>query len=94
MPRSTTMRHRAPDPDRDGCYPSDLLSDLQRTLADLADVELRYEAVRERLEHEPPGIREPCLVEIEARYRRERQPHVQRLEQLRERIRARIMPGL
>ncbi len=74
MPRSATMRHRAPDPGRDGCYPSDLLPDLQRTFADLADVELRYEAARERLEHEPPGIREPCLVEIEARYRRSVSP--------------------
>jgi hypothetical protein len=88
------MRHRAPEPDWDGCYPDDLLPDLQQTLAALADVELRYEAVRERLEHEPPGIREPFLVEIEARYRRERQPYVQRLEQLRRRIRAWIMPGL
>lgn len=94
MPRPVTMRHRAPEPDWDGCYPDDLLPDLQHTLAALADVELRYEAVRERLEHEPPGIREPFLVEIEARYRRERQPYVQRLEQLRRRIRARIMPGL
>jgi hypothetical protein len=66
MLRSATMRHRAPDPDRDGCYPDDLLPDLQRTLAALADVELRYEAARERLEREPPGIREPSLVEIEA----------------------------
>lgn len=94
MPRSATMRHRAPEPDQADCYPSDLLPDLQRTLADLADVELRYEAARECLEHEPPGIREPCLVEIEARYRQERQPHVQRLEELREQIRGLIMPGL
>jgi hypothetical protein len=70
------------------------LPDLQRTLAALADVELRYEAARERLEHEPPSIREPFLVEIEARYRRERQPYAQRLEQLRGRVRAWIMPGL
>jgi hypothetical protein len=87
------MRHRAPEPDQDDCYPDDLLPDLQRTLAALADVELRYEAARERLEQEPPGIREPFLVEIEARSRRERQAHVQRLEQLRERIRALMMPG-
>lgn len=94
MPQSATMRQRAPDPDRDDCYPDDLLPDLQRTLAVLADVELCYEAARERLEHEPPGIREPFLVEIEARYQRERQPYVQRLEQLREWIRASIVPGL
>ena len=93
MPRSATTRHRAPEPDRDGCYPDDLLHDLQRTLADLADVELRCEAVRERLGHAPPGIREPFLVEIEAWDRRRHQPHIQRLEQLRGRIRAWMMPG-
>jgi hypothetical protein len=93
MPRLATTRHRAPEPDRDGYYPTDLLIDLQRTLADLADVELCCEAARERLEHEPPGIREPFLVEIEARYRRRRQLHIQRLEQLRGRIRAWMMPG-
>ena len=94
MPRPVPTRHRTPEPDRDDCYPNDLLPDLQRTLAALADVELRSEVARERLEQEPPGIREPFLVEIEARYRRERQPHVQRLEQLRERIRAWLLPGL
>jgi hypothetical protein len=87
------MRYRAPEPDRDDCYSDDLLPDLQRTLAALADVELRYEASRERLEREPPGIRDPFLVEIEARYRQECQPYIQRLEQLRERIRTLIMPG-
>ena len=94
MPRSAAMRQRVPDLDQDDHYPDDLLPDLQRTLAVLADAELRYEAARERLEHEPPGIREPFLVEIEARYRRERQPYVQRLEQLRGRIRVLIVPGL
>ena len=94
MPRPVTTRYRAPEPDQAGCYPDDLLPDLQRTLAALADVEFRSEVARERLEHEPPGIREPFLVEIEARYRRERQPYVQRLDQLRERIRGLIMPGL
>lgn len=94
MPRPVTMRHRAPEPDRDGCNPDALVPDLQRTLAALANVELRYEAARERLGHEPPGIREPFLIEIEARYRRELQPYVLRLEQLRGRIRAWIMPGL
>jgi hypothetical protein len=87
MPRPATMRHRAPEPDRDDCYRDDLLPDLQRTLAALADVELRHGAACERLEHEPPGIREPFLVEIEARYQRERQPYVQGLDQLRERAR-------
>ena len=58
MPRPVTTRYRAPEWGRDDCYPDDLLPDLQRTLAALADVEFRSEVAREHLEHEPPGIRE------------------------------------
>jgi hypothetical protein len=94
MPRPGTTRHRAPERDRDDCYPDDLLPDLQRTLAALADVELCSEAARERLEHEPPGSENRFWSRSRPGYRLECQPHVQRLEQLRERMRAWIMPGL
>jgi hypothetical protein len=93
MPRPVTTHHRASERDWDDCYPNDLLPDLQRTLAALADVELRSEAARERLEQEPPGIRQPFLIEIEARYRRERQPYIERLEHFQKRIRGWLTPG-
>jgi hypothetical protein len=75
------------------CCPDDLLPEVQRTLAALADVEVSYEEAREAFEREPPSVRQPRLVEIKARYRRERQPYVERLEHLQERIRGWLMPG-
>jgi hypothetical protein len=94
MPRTVSTRHWVAQEDHAACYPDDLLPDLQRTLATLADVEMRYEAARERLEHQPSAVRQPFLVDVEAEYQRERQPCVQRLERLQERIRVWILSGL
>ncbi|WP_162820788.1 hypothetical protein [Microvirga calopogonii] len=93
MPRTVSTRLRLAQEDHAACYPDDLLPDLQRTLAALVAAEIRYEEARERLAHEPPAVRSLFLVEIEARYRRERQPYLERLEHLQQRIRAWLMPG-
>jgi hypothetical protein len=87
------MRHRAPEPDRADCNPDDLLPDLQHNLAALADVEFRYGSALERLEHEPlaSGSRfwsRSSTVPAGA------SALCPAAEQRRERIRARIMPGL
>jgi len=93
MPRTASTFLRITQEDHAACYPADLLPDLQRTLAALADAEIRYEEAREWLAHETPAARSLFLVEIEARYRRERQPYLERLEHLQKRIRAWLMPG-
>jgi hypothetical protein len=92
MPRSGAARRRDAAAEPAGWYPDDLLPQLQKTLGALADVELRYEAARERLGHE--AGRTSAEVELEARYRREREPYVQRLEQLQRRIRLLVRSGL
>jgi hypothetical protein len=75
-------------------YPSNLLPELQRTLAALADVELRYEAARERLEQSSFGVRRVCLSELNKHYRQKREPYTERLEQLQQQIRFYILSGL
>ncbi|QRM28330.1 hypothetical protein [Microvirga sp. VF16] len=94
MPRTVSTRRRATQVDRTDCYPDDLLPELQMTLAALADVEIRYEAVCERQEHESPAVRQRFLMETEARFQREREPYIQRLEQLKHQIRCCILSGL
>jgi hypothetical protein len=94
MPRTVSTRRWAAQVDRTDSYPDDLLPELQHTLAALAGVEVRYEAAREHLEHESPPVRQPILVEIEAHYQREREPYLQRLEQLKHQIRYCILSGL
>jgi hypothetical protein len=75
-------------------YSSSLLPELQRTLAALADVELRYEAARERLEQSSFGVRRVCLSELNKHYQQECEPYTQRLEQLQQQIRVHILSGL
>jgi hypothetical protein len=94
MPRTFLKRQWDSHEDRAACYPDDLLPELQQTLATLAYVELRHEAARECAAREPDAVRSPSLVEIEARYQRERQPYVERLEQLQNQIRCLILGGL
>jgi hypothetical protein len=65
-------------------YPADLTPDIQHALATLADVETRFEIDRERLRglSGPEGWKDRVRAAIEARYRREREPLVQRLADL------------
>jgi hypothetical protein len=69
-----------PDP----CYPDDLTSELQATLAALADVEVQYEMDRERLAawDGPKAIKMKFAAQLEERRRRDREPYVQRLADL------------
>lgn len=93
MPRTASTRRWVAQDDHPTCHPDHLLPDLQPTLAALADVELRDEEARSRLEHEPSAVRALFLVEIEARYQRERQACIERLEQLQEWIGGWLTPG-
>ncbi len=65
-------------------YSNDLLAELQSTLATLADIEVRYEADRERLEAwaGPEAIKEKFAAHLEERHQRDREPYVQRLADL------------
>ncbi len=64
-------------------YPDDLVSELQSTLAALADLEVQYEVVRERLEAwaGPEGIKK-FAAQLEEHYHRKREGYVQRLTDL------------
>ncbi len=65
-------------------YPDDLLSELQATLAALADLEVRYEIDQEQLEGwtGPEAIKKRFAAQLEERHQREREPYVQRLAYL------------
>jgi hypothetical protein len=85
--------HSVASPKSDGIpdaplYPADLATALQSELAALADIETDYAAKRQRLETwaGAPKMKDRLVREMEARHRRERQPHVLRLGELYERI--------
>jgi hypothetical protein len=68
MPRSSAaLRPLAPST-LAPWYPNDLLAELQSTLATLADIEVRYEADRERLEEwaGPEAIKEKFAAQLES----------------------------
>jgi hypothetical protein len=69
---------------QDPWYPADLLPQLQSTLAALADIELRYHSDQEQLQGwaGPEAIKARFAAQLEERYRRERNPYVQRLTEL------------
>jgi len=66
-------------------YSDDLLPDLQRTLAILADLETRYEIARDRLERwsGPMEVKDRLLADVEQRYRAKREPLMTCLERVR-----------
>ncbi len=94
MLRGVTPRRQAIEANANACNPADCLPELQRALAALARVELRCEAARERIQQKPDAVRPQSLIEMEARYEKERQPHVERLEKLQNLIRCQILGGL
>ena len=70
-------------------YPDDLLPALQSTLASLADLDFRHEIERDYLE-EWSGldeVKQGLIATLDASWRREREPIVQRLTRLEEQIR-------
>ena len=66
----------------------DLTSEIQRTLALLADVETRYELERELLSRSlgPPSWEDRVRCALEARRRRDREPLAQRLADLQRQV--------
>jgi hypothetical protein len=94
MPRTVTPPRQAVEANPTDYYPVDLLPELRRTLAALARAEIRNEAARERTQQVPDALGHQCPVEMETRYQRERQRHVERLEQLQNLIRSQILGGL
>jgi len=66
-------------------YADDLLPDLQRTLAILADLETRYEIARDHLERwsGPMEVKDRLLADVEQRYRAKREPFMTCLERVR-----------
>ena len=77
MPRTfvtpETLVHTPPVP----TYPEDLLPELQRVLAALADVDLRYETERDHLEDwsGPEEVKQRLLAELEQKHRATREPY-------------------
>ncbi len=84
MPRSSTASRPLVPSTLDSWYPNDLTSELQTTLAALADVEVRYEIDRERLEawDGPDAIKQKFAAQLEQRRQQDREPYVQRLADL------------
>ena len=71
-------------------YSDHLLSALQSTLASLADVDVRYEIERDYLEEwrGPDGVKRRLMAALEAGWRRDREPIVERLTRLQNQMRA------
>src|SRR5215211_5631991 len=67
-------------------YSDDLLPDLQRTLAVLADIETRYETERDHLESwsGPAEVKDHLLAELEQCHRANRERLALHLERLRQ----------
>jgi len=67
-------------------YPDDLLPDLQRVLAMLADLDVQFEIARDSLEEEEWAGSEPeeqrCRAQLEHAHRQAREAHLRRVAQL------------
>ena len=77
-------------------YPVDLSSEIEVTLEELADLESRYTADRERfrLWPDPEGVKEAFLEQLEVRHARDRQPLIQKLADLQREMTTARMFGL
>jgi hypothetical protein len=83
--RPTSDAHDGTHSNRQLCYPDGLLGELQQVLGDLADIEDRYEADRNRLAQTTStsgSSRARLSADVDRRYRAERAPYVERLERL------------
>jgi hypothetical protein len=84
MPRSSAAQRPVAPLKRISGYPDDLLSDIQATLAALADIEVQYRVHQEQLQAwtGPEAIKERFAAQIEERYQRECEPYNQLLAAL------------
>lgn len=89
MPFATHRTHTERGPLPSFEYPPDLLPQLQDALSQLADIEFRYEARRDRLSKWRPGevSRRQCMERyLDARRKRERRDCEKRLRALEQRV--------
>ena len=65
-------------------YPEDLLPELQRVLAALADLDVRYETERDHLEEwsGPEEVKQRLLADLEQKHRATREPYAMRVAEL------------
>ncbi len=69
-------------------YPEDLEPALQDALALLANIDAHYDAERERLDHwlGPDSVKARLSAQLAEAHRQEREPYVQRLAELHQRM--------
>ena len=86
------LAHAPPVP----TYPEDLLPELQRVLAALADLDARYETEREYLDEwsGPEQVRQRLLAELEQKHKATRQPYAMRVAELERQLAALPLCGL
>jgi hypothetical protein len=88
MTRSMTLSARPATTADQPLYPGDLEPAIQETLSILADIETHYEEERDQLERwgGPETVKERLADELESRRRQDREPYVQRLAALHQRM--------
>ena len=88
MPRSSISSARASHGAEPAMYPVDLEPAIQETLSILADIEMHYEEERGQLERwrGPDAVKSRLADHLETRHRQEREPYVQRLAELHQRM--------
>lgn len=93
MPRTSVASQALASPCQSPWYPADLLPQLQSTLAVLADIEVQYQHSQEQLRAwaGPEAAKRQFTAQLADRYRQEREPYLQRLEEL-QRSMSRILP--
>jgi hypothetical protein len=84
MPRSSAAQRPLAPLTQSPRYPSDLLADIQATLAALADIKMQYEIDQEQLQActSLKAIKQQFATQLEERYVRDREPYDQRLAAL------------
>ena len=92
MAKLTALARSEPDVETDAVYPSDLQPAIQEALSILADIDCRYGHEREQLEFwdGPDAVKERLAEQIEQRYRLDRQPYLEHLSALQQRMMERI----
>jgi hypothetical protein len=90
MPAAINTHQTAPVTEPIRWTPDDLLGEVQLTLQAVADVELRYELARERVEVSSSSTSDKhrCLAELEALRQMELEPFARRLDELERQIRS------
>jgi hypothetical protein len=77
-------------------YPEDLLPELQRLLAALADLDARYETQRDHLDEwsGPEEVKQRLLADLEQKHRATREPYAMQVAALERQIAALPLCGL